>query len=135
MYMYVCMYVLIYLLIYLFACLFMHFHSYLYLHVVIAHTLNQRHINGRSAKQGVTLLLAMWSVVCTVLLSGSNECCTIVMIVIHTGTAFVTRLVCWLVGCLTSQQQTNVSQGRICSDNFTGCHTEIEVADPAFYLK
>ena len=33
-----------------------------------------------------------------------------------------------LVGCLTSQQHASVSQGRICSDNFTCCHTEIEVA-------
>ena len=41
---------------------------------------------------------------------------------------------CLLVGCLTSQQQASVSQGRICSDNFTCCHTEIEVADPTFYL-
>ena len=40
----------------------------------------------------------------------------------------------WLDGCLTSQQQASVSQGRICSDNFTCCHTEIEVADPMFYL-
>ena len=39
-----------------------------------------------------------------------------------------------LVGCLTSQQQASVSQGRICSDNVTCCHTEIEVADPTFYL-
>ena len=39
-----------------------------------------------------------------------------------------------LVGCLTSQQQASVSQGRICSDNLTCCHTEIEVADPTFYL-
>ena len=27
-----------------------------------------------------------------------------------------------------------LSQGPICSDNFTCCHTEIEVADPTFYL-
>ena len=40
----------------------------------------------------------------------------------------------WLVGCLTSQQQASVSQGRICSDNFTCCHTEIEDADQTFYL-
>ena len=40
----------------------------------------------------------------------------------------------WLLACLTSQQQASVSQGRICSDNFTCCHTEIEVADPTFYL-
>ena len=37
-------------------------------------------------------------------------------------------------GCLTSQQQASVPQGRICSDNFTCCHTEIEVADQTFYL-
>ena len=42
--------------------------------------------------------------------------------------------VCLFVGYLTSQQQASVSQGRICSDNFTCCHTEIEAADPAFYL-
>ena len=42
--------------------------------------------------------------------------------------------VCWLVGCLTSQQQASVSQGRICTDNFTCCHTEIEAADPTFHL-
>ena len=42
--------------------------------------------------------------------------------------------VCLLVGCLTSQQHASVSQGRICSDNFTCCHTEIEAAYPTFYL-
>ena len=42
--------------------------------------------------------------------------------------------VCLFVGCLTSQQQASVSQGRIYSDNFTCCHTEIEVADQTFYL-
>ena len=39
-----------------------------------------------------------------------------------------------MFGCLTSQQHASVSQGRISSDNFTCCHTEIEVADPTFYL-
>ena len=39
-----------------------------------------------------------------------------------------------LVGCLTSQQHASISQGRICSDNFTCCHTETEVADPTFHL-
>ena len=43
-------------------------------------------------------------------------------------------LVCLLVGCLTSQQHASVSQGRICSDKFTCCHTEIEAADQAFHL-
>ena len=42
--------------------------------------------------------------------------------------------VCLLVGCLTSQQHASVSQGRICIDNFTCCHTEIEAADPTFHL-
>ena len=42
--------------------------------------------------------------------------------------------VCLFVGCLTSQQHASVSQGWICSDNFTCCHTEIEVADQTFYL-
>ena len=44
------------------------------------------------------------------------------------------QFVCWLVACLTSQQQASVSQGRICSDNFTCCNTEIEVADQTLYL-
>ena len=42
--------------------------------------------------------------------------------------------ICLLVGCLTSQQHANVSQGRICSDKFTCCHTEIEGADPTLHL-
>ena len=33
-----------------------------------------------------------------------------------------------------SQQHASVSQGRICEDNFTCYHTEIEVADPTFHL-
>ena len=32
-----------------------------------------------------------------------------------------------------SQQHACVSQGRICSDNFTCCHTKIQVADQTFY--
>ena len=38
------------------------------------------------------------------------------------------------VACLTSQQHDSVSQGRICSDSCTCCHTEIKVADQTFYL-
>ena len=45
----------------------------------------------------------------------------------HAGVAVV-------VACFTSQQRANVSQGRVCSDNFTSCHGEIEVADQTFYL-
>ena len=44
------------------------------------------------------------------------------------------RAVCLFVCCLTSRQQASVSQGRICSDNFTCCHIETEVADQTFYL-
>ena len=40
---------------------------------------------------------------------------------------------CWLVGCLMSQQHASASQGRVCSNNFTCCHTEIEVEDQTFY--
>ena len=43
-------------------------------------------------------------------------------------------MVCLLLSCLTSQQHASVSQGRICSDNFTCCHTEMQVADPTFHL-
>ena len=39
-----------------------------------------------------------------------------------------------IVCCLTSQQQASVSQGQICSHNFTCCHTEIEVAHQIFHL-
>ena len=35
---------------------------------------------------------------------------------------------------LMSQQHASVSQGRLCSDDFTRCHTEIEVADRTFCL-
>ena len=38
------------------------------------------------------------------------------------------------VGCLTFQQHASVSQERICTDNFTCCRTEMEVADSTFYL-
>ena len=40
----------------------------------------------------------------------------------------------WLAGCLMSQPHASVSQGRICTDNFMCCHTEMEVADLTFYL-
>ena len=59
---------------------------------------------------------------------------TALRIVSNTHTQVARALFCCFVGCLTSQQQASVSQGRICSDNFTCCHTEIEVADQTFYL-
>ena len=46
----------------------------------------------------------------------------------------VSTVVDWLLACLTSQQHASVSQGRICSDNCTCCHTEIEVADHTFHF-
>ena len=39
-------------------------------------------------------------------------------------------VVCWL----TSQQHASVSQGRIYSDSWTCCHTDMEAADQSFYL-
>ena len=42
--------------------------------------------------------------------------------------------VCLMVACSTSQQHASASQGRICTDNFTCCHTETEVVDQTFYL-
>ena len=50
------------------------------------------------------------------------------------ASVFQEQFVCLLVGCLTSQQHDNVSQERICSDNCTCCHSEIEVANQTFYL-
>ena len=51
-----------------------------------------------------------------------------------TGCSLPLQSLCNIVGCLTPQQNASVSQGRICSDNFTWCHTEKEVADPTFHL-
>ena len=59
------------------------------------------------------------------------DCCCVEWIPLD---GWETRQVGWLLACLTSQQQASVSQGRTCSDNFTCCHTEIQVADPTFYL-
>ena len=42
--------------------------------------------------------------------------------------------VCLLAGCFMSLQNASVSQGRICSDNCTCCHTEKKVADQTGYL-
>ena len=53
---------------------------------------------------------------------------------LNVSLAWWLRFVCWLVGCLTSQQQASVSQGRICTENLTCCHTEIQDVDPTFYL-
>ena len=39
------------------------------------------------------------------------------------------KIVVCLVSCLTSQQHAGVSQGQVCSDNFTCYHTEVKVAE------
>ena len=59
---------------------------------------------------------------------GADMCHAHLLLVTCTPTALL------FVGCLTSQQHASVSQGRICSDNFTCCHTEIEAADQTFHL-
>ena len=41
---------------------------------------------------------------------------------------------CLFIGCLTSHQHAHVSQGRVCKENLTCCHTEIEVAHQTFHL-
>ena len=38
------------------------------------------------------------------------------------------------VCCSMSQRHDSVSQGRVCSDNFSCCHTETEVADQTLLL-
>ena len=49
---------------------------------------------------------------------------------------YSTPNVCLFVGWLLNVPATgySASRGRICSDNFTCCHTEIDVADQTFYL-
>ena len=39
-----------------------------------------------------------------------------------------------IVCCFTFQQHASLPRGRICSGNFTCCHTEIEVGDQTFHL-
>ena len=51
---------------------------------------------------------------------------------VHASRDFGKRLL--FAGCLTFQQHTNLSQGRICTDSCTCCHTELEFADQTFYL-
>ena len=51
-----------------------------------------------------------------------------------TNEAVAVVAVAVVVACLTSQQHASVSQGRICSDKLTCCHTEMEVADQTFHL-
>ena len=52
----------------------------------------------------------------------------------HDNSEGISQQYSLLVACLTPQQHTSVSQGRICADNLTCCHTEIEAADQSFHL-
>ena len=70
------------------------------------------------------IVLSAWPLVA----AGLESC------VVRCGVVVAVVLVGWLVGCLTSQKHASVSQGRICTDNFTCCHTEIEVANETFHL-
>ena len=47
---------------------------------------------------------------------------------------FVSQEELFPVGCLISRLHTSVSQGRICSDSRSYCHTEMEVAGQLCYL-
>ena len=87
-------------------------------------------LHGHISDSPTLELLYMWalSLLCPVLILNGGRVKSRPWII------GVIKIVCWLVGCLTSQQQASASQGRICSDNFTCCHTEIEVADPTIYL-
>ena len=71
--------------------------------------------------------------VTSVQIGGKRRRGLVVIGVQRVGKGHCGLFVCCLVA-LTSQQQASVSQGRICSDNFKCCHTEIEVADQTFYL-
>ena len=61
--------------------------------------------------------------------------CARCMLFINIAKRIVAQCRMLLVGCwgLTSQQHASESQGLLCSDKFTCCHTEIEVADQTFY--
>ena len=81
----------------------------------------------------------MWGVGVTVIVILQESCVwgvgvTVIVILQESCLQGVGVTVCLFVGCLMSQQHASVSQGRICSDNFTCCHTEIEVADQTFHL-
>ena len=51
---------------------------------------------------------------------------------LHEGGRGEEREECFLVACLTSQQHAWVSQGPVCSENFTCHHTVTEAADQNF---
>ena len=94
--------------IYTTSCGMQHIYLYYYLHHILQHAV---HI---SVLLSTPHLAACSTYICTVIYTTPR------------GLLFV--------GCLTSQRHASVSQGRICSDKFTCCHTEIEVADQIYHL-
>ena len=77
-----------------------------------------------------TLIITSQLIHCDYLVSSSSlrnisnkRCC------FTSSSLFIQSKNILIVGSLMSQQHASVSQGRICSDKFTCCHTEIEVAD------
>ena len=94
-----------------------------------AHQTFQQHAKRTS---GMAALLTQLCVVVCWLLNVPATCKCI------SGTAVVRvallRQMVGVLGCLTSQQHTSVSQGRICSEKCTSCHAEIKAADLALYL-
>ena len=80
-----------------------------------------------------TMMMVVVVVVVVMMMMMMMMMMTMTMMIMMTTTMMMT-FVCLLVGCFTSQQHASVSQGRICSDNFTCCHTEIEIADQTFHL-
>ena len=57
--------------------------------------------------------------------SNRAKCGTSVSCLHPRGVFHLSRMLACLLACLTSQQHASVFQGRICTDNFTRCHTEI----------
>ena len=85
-------------------------------------------------RQKEKVIMSVWIVVCR---QGTRYGCYpfVASMPSDPGYKGVTQVLFVLfVGCLSSQQHASVSQGRICTDNFTCCHTEIEAADQTFHL-
>ena len=79
-----------------------------------------------------TTMVMMMVVVVVIMMMTTTT--TMMMMMTTTTTMMVMLLLLLFVSSLTSQRHASVSQGRICSDNFTCCHIEIEVADQTLYL-
>ena len=78
----------------------------------------------------IPLLVWMFILTTVVLFRFGNCLCSSAVPVRQSIDGLVRRL---LLVCLLNVP-ASVSQDRICADNFTCCHTEIEVADQTFYL-